>query len=32
MFVFGLERGYAQPYNLLNMIQTEPGMIMPMHG
>jgi NitT/TauT family transport system substrate-binding protein len=32
MFQFGLEAGYTQPYNLLNMIQAEPGMIMPMHG
>jgi NitT/TauT family transport system substrate-binding protein len=32
MFVFGLEPGYAQPYNLMNMIQGEPGMIMPTHG
>jgi NitT/TauT family transport system substrate-binding protein len=32
MFVFNMEPGYKQPYNLLNMIQAEPGMIMPMHG
>jgi len=32
MFVFGMEPGYKQPYNLLNMIQPEPGEIMPMHG
>ena len=27
MFEFGLEPGYTLPYNLLNMIQPEPGMI-----
>ncbi|HUN37965.1 MAG TPA: ABC transporter substrate-binding protein [Trebonia sp.] len=27
MFEFGLEPGLKQPYNILNMIQTEPGMI-----
>jgi NitT/TauT family transport system substrate-binding protein len=32
MFLFDMEPGYKQPYNLLNMIQPEPGMIMPMHG
>jgi NitT/TauT family transport system substrate-binding protein len=33
MFEFNLEPGYKRlPYNLQNMIQPEPGMIMPMHG
>ena len=27
MFEFGLEPGYTQPYNMLNMIQPEPGMV-----
>jgi NitT/TauT family transport system substrate-binding protein len=31
MFVFGLEPGFPKPYDLMNMIQSEPGMIMPMH-
>ena len=27
MFRFGLEQGLTQPYNMSNMIQTEPGMV-----
>ena len=27
MFEFGLEKGFKQPYNIMNMIQPEPGMI-----
>jgi len=27
MFEFGLEPGYKQPYDIMNMIQPEPGMI-----
>ena len=27
MFEFGLEKGFRQPYKIINMVQSEPGMV-----